>query len=94
MYSAPFKTSLISSCNHFYGPIPERLSIDKSKLTSNPHKGGVYYADHVQSIVIFYGNRRFIKPFEMVYIGEVQEDVSDLCNIKHRVDLEVDRCIE
>ena len=66
--SAPFETSLIVAGNHFYGPIPKRLSTDKSKITSNPHKGGVYYADHVQSVSIYYGEGCCIKPFEIVYM--------------------------
>jgi hypothetical protein len=89
--SAPFETSLIVAGNHCYGPISERLSIDKSKITSNPHKGGVYYADHVQSVSIFYVDCGSIKPFEIVYIGDVQEDLSDLCGVRHRIDLGVEK---
>jgi hypothetical protein len=94
MRSAPFETSLIVAGNHCYGPIPERLSIDKSKLTSNPHSGGVYYADHVQSVSIYYGDSGSIKPFEIVYIGDVQEDMPDLRGARHRVDLRVEKSDE
>lgn len=91
MRSATFETSLIVAGNHCYGPIPERLWIDKSKLTSNPHRGGVYYADYVQSILIYYGDSGSIMPFEIVYIGDVQEDLSDLCGVRHRINLGVEK---
>lgn len=88
--SAPFETSLIVAGNHCYGPIPKRLSIERSKATSNPHKGGVYYADHVQSVSIYYGEGCCIKPFEIAYIGDIEEDLSDLCRVKHRIGLVVE----
>ena len=89
MQLTPFETSLSPSGNHCYGPIPQRLSISEEYNTSNPHKGGVYYADHMQEIAIYYGDSGSIKPFVIVYIGDIQEDLSDLNKIERRISLEV-----
>jgi hypothetical protein len=85
----PFETSLVAGGNHCYGPIPKRLPVDKAQVTSDPHKEGVYYADHLQAIAFYYGEGRNIAPFEIVYIGEVQEGMSDLLGATKRIELKV-----
>jgi hypothetical protein len=89
MQLTPFETSLSPSGNHCYGPIPQRLSISEEYNTSNPRKGGVYYADHMQAIAIYYGDSGSIKPFMIVYIGDIHEDLSDLNKTGRRISLKV-----
>jgi hypothetical protein len=88
--SAPFEASLVAGGNHCYGPIPTRLPVDRAQVTSNPHMGGVYYADHLQAIAVYYADSGSIRPWEIVYIGDIQEDVSNLRGTSsNRVELKV-----
>jgi hypothetical protein len=87
--SAPFEASLVAAGNHCYGPIPEQLPVDRAQVTSNPHKGGVYYADHLQAIAVYYGDSGSIRPFEIVYIGDIQEDLSSLRGSRRQIALKV-----
>lgn len=85
-----YSTSLAPSGNHCYGPIYERLPIAEQFCTSTPHKGGVYYADYIQSIAIYTKDGGNIEPFVIVEIGEVEEDVTELLQFTGRIEMEVD----
>lgn len=72
---------------HYWGGIPERLPVSETFKTSTPQKGGVYYADHFQSVAVYFDNSPSIKPYEIVRIGDIEEDLSALSTAGYSIKL-------
>jgi hypothetical protein len=77
----PFDTTVSKSGGHHYwGSIPRKLSTPDSLATSSPKEGGLYYADHLTAIAVFYGHPGSIAPFTVYHLGDIVGDLSSLAN--------------
>lgn len=86
-----FDTSLSrSGGSHYWGPIPRKLSTTKEMKTSNPQKGGVYYADHLTAFAVYFDDAGSIAPYVIYHVGDIEGDMSGLSNAGYRIKLKVD----
>jgi hypothetical protein len=58
-------------------------------MTSNPSKGGVYYADHLTAIAVYFDDPGSIAPYVVYHLGDVTEDLSHLRRAADRIKLQV-----
>jgi len=61
--------------HEYYSPLPKHLSQRGVKMTSTAHAQGIYYYDGWKAFTVLYGGAQ-IAPFEVVHIGDVNEDVA------------------
>lgn len=85
----PFTVSFSSCGNYGYGPLQKRLPVSSQHETSKPHKHGIYYADYIQSLVIYYEDGGNVAPFVLVHIGEIERTISALGKMNERIVLTV-----
>jgi hypothetical protein len=84
----PFDTSVSrSGGHHYWGSIPQSLSTPDELRTSRPKKGGLYYADHLTALAIYYGDPGSIAPFVVYHLGDAVEDLSGLATSGSRITL-------
>lgn len=87
---APFKTSVTEySSNHYWGAVPKKIEKQKELKTSQPVKGGFYYADHTTSLAVFYDDSRSIAPYEIYHLGNVVGDLSALKTTPYEIECTV-----
>jgi len=60
--------------HEYYSSLPEKPSIKGVPMTSVAHAGGIYYYDRWAAFTVLYRDAH-IAPFEVVHIGDVNEDV-------------------
>lgn len=60
--------------HEYYSSLPQKPSIKGVSMTSVAHAGGIYYYDGWSAFTVLYGDAQ-IAPFEVVHIGDVNEDV-------------------
>ncbi|WP_297420873.1 cyclophilin-like fold protein [Clostridium sp.] len=71
----PMELTLKRYAGHeYYSSLPQKPSISGVPMTSDAHAGGIYYYDRWSAFTILYGNAH-IALFEVVHIGDVNEDV-------------------
>jgi hypothetical protein len=75
--------------SHYWGPIPHKLSAQEELKTSKPTKGGVYYADHLTALAIYFEDPGSIAPYVVYHLGDVPEDMSHLHFAAGRVGLKI-----
>lgn len=60
--------------HEYYCALTHKPSIKGVPMTSDAHAGGIYYYDGWTAFTILFGNAN-IAPFEVVHIGDVNEDI-------------------
>ncbi|MDD9793487.1 cyclophilin-like fold protein [Priestia megaterium] len=71
----PMKLTLQRYDGHeYYSSLPKKPSIKGVPMTSDAHAGGIYYYDGWNAFTVLFGDAH-IAPFEVVHIGDVNEDV-------------------
>jgi hypothetical protein len=71
----PVELTLKRYAGHeYYSSLPQKPSIKGVPMTSDAHAGGIYYYDGWSAFTVLYGDAH-IAPFEVVHIGDVNEDV-------------------
>jgi len=71
----PLELTLKRYAGHeYYGILSQKPSITGVPMTSDAHAGGIYYFDGWSAFTVLYGDAH-IAPYEVVYIGDVNEDV-------------------
>lgn len=71
----PMKLTLQRYDGHeYYSSLPKKPSIKGVPMTSEAHAGGIYYYDGWSAFTVLFGDAH-IAPFEVVHIGDVNEDV-------------------
>jgi hypothetical protein len=88
--SAPFATSLSEYAgSHYWGSIPRKLSTPKEMKTSTPRKGGIYYADHLTAVAVYFDDPGSIEPYVVYHLGDVVEDTFALRNAGRHINMKV-----
>ena len=71
----PLELTLQRYAGHeYYRSLPQKPSIKGVPMTSDAHAGGIYYYDGWSAFTVLYGGAN-ITPFEVVHIGDVNEDI-------------------
>jgi len=71
----PLELTLQRYAGHeYYCSLPQKPSIKGVPMTSDAHAGGIYYYDGWSAFTVLYGGAD-ITPFEVVHIGDVNEDI-------------------
>lgn len=71
----PMELTLQRYADHeYYSSLPKKPSIKGVPMTSDAHAGGIYYYDGWSAFTVLFGDAH-IAPFEVVHIGDVNEDV-------------------
>lgn len=71
----PMELALQRYAGHeYYGLLPQKPSIKGVPMTSDAHAGGIYYYDGWSAFTVLFGDAH-IAPFEVVHIGDVNENV-------------------
>ena len=71
----PLELTLQRYAGHeYYCSLPQKPSIKGVPMTSDAHAGGIYYYDGWSAFTVLYGGAN-ITPFEVVHIGDVNEDI-------------------
>jgi hypothetical protein len=83
----PIKITLQRYDGHeYYVRLSKKPTINGVEVTSDAHAGGIYYYDGWGAFTVLYGDAH-IAPFEVVHIGDVNEDiVSHLMNAADTVE--------
>jgi len=72
----PMELTLQRYAGHeYYSALQKKPSINGVPMTSDAHAGGIYYYDGWSAFTVFFGDAH-IAPFEVVHIGDVNEDIS------------------
>lgn len=91
----PFDTSVSEySKNHYWGSIPRKIITQSELKTSQPEKGGFYYADHLTALSVFYEESGSIAPYEVYLLGYVEENLSELEIKPYRIRCSVKNVME
>lgn len=70
----PIELTLQRYAGHeYYSSLPKKPSIKGVPMTSDAHSGGIYYYDGWSAFTVLFGDAH-IAPFEVVHIGDVNED--------------------
>ena len=71
----PMELTLQRYAGHeYYSSLPQKPSIKGVLMTSDAHAGGIYYYDGWSAFTVLFGDA-YIAPFEVVHIGDVNEEV-------------------
>ena len=71
----PMELTLKRYADHeYYSSLPQKPSTKGVPMTSDAHAGGIYYYDGWSAFTVLYGDAH-IAPFEVVHIGDVNEDI-------------------
>ena len=71
----PMELTLQRYAGHeYYSSLPQKPSIKGVPMASEAHAGGIYYYDGWNAFTVLFGDAH-IAPFEVVHIGDVNEDV-------------------
>jgi hypothetical protein len=71
----PMELTLKRYAGHeYYSSLPQKPSINGVTMTSDAHAGGIYYYDGWSAFTVLFDDAH-IGPFEVVHIGDVNEDV-------------------
>lgn len=71
----PMELTMQRYADHeYYSSLPQKPSIKGVPMTSDAHAGGIYYYDGWSAFTVLFGDAH-IAPFEVVHIGDVNEDV-------------------
>ena len=74
----PMELTLKRYAGHeYYSSLSQKPSIKGVPMTSDAHAGGIYYYDGWSAFIVLFGDAH-IAPFEVVHIGDVNEDVITL----------------
>lgn len=75
MKMLPMELTLQRYAGHeYYSSLPKKPSIKGVPMTSDAHAGGIYYYDGWSAFTVLFGEAH-IAPFEVVHIGDLNEDV-------------------
>lgn len=71
----PMELTLQRYAGHeYYSSLPNKPYIQGVPMTSDAHAGGIYYYDGWSAFTVLFGDAH-IAPYEVVHIGDVNEDV-------------------
>src|SRR4051794_12975018 len=62
--------------SHYWGSIPRKISTPQDLKTSTPFKGGLYYADHLTALAVYFDDPGSIAPYVVYHLGSVVDDLS------------------
>jgi hypothetical protein len=71
----PMEVTMQRYADHeYYSSLSQKPSIKGVPMTSDAHAGGIYYFDGWSAFTVLFGDAH-IAPYEVVHIGDVNEDV-------------------